>query len=137
MEVTFGALADAANISAERKLNILGIFDTIWVSGFPVQHPVLVYAFRLLAEHADQGRTHTISVSLVDPDAKTLWAADAQVTVGEVVAGRFQHLDQVIQLTAVHFAKPGRYAFNVRTENGFFSTAFQVALHEGLSGGSR
>ncbi|MFP5355722.1 MAG: DUF6941 family protein, partial [Gemmatimonadota bacterium] len=39
MHVSFALFADAANISQEGKLNILGVFDAVQVGQLPAVHP--------------------------------------------------------------------------------------------------
>ena len=39
MHVTFALFADAANLSQEGKLNILGVFDALQVGSLPALHP--------------------------------------------------------------------------------------------------
>ena len=39
MEVKVALLADGANVSREGKLNLLGIFDTLFARSFPTTHP--------------------------------------------------------------------------------------------------
>ena len=39
MHVTFALFADAANLSQEGKLNILGVFDALHVATLPALHP--------------------------------------------------------------------------------------------------
>jgi len=39
MHVTFALFADAANLSQEGKLNILGVFDALQVGALPAVHP--------------------------------------------------------------------------------------------------
>ena len=39
MHVTFALFADAANLSQEGKLNILGVFDALQVGTLPALHP--------------------------------------------------------------------------------------------------
>ena len=39
MHVAFALFADAANLSQEGKLNILGVFDALQVGTLPALHP--------------------------------------------------------------------------------------------------
>lgn len=47
MEAKIQAIADAANISREGKLNILGAFNTIYAAQLPVSWPSLVFVVKL------------------------------------------------------------------------------------------
>ena len=46
MEVQVAVLADCANVAAGEKLNIMGIFDTIFARDFPTVHPFMALALR-------------------------------------------------------------------------------------------
>jgi hypothetical protein len=39
MQVAFAVFADAANLSQEGKLNVLGVFDALQVGTLPAVHP--------------------------------------------------------------------------------------------------
>ena len=46
MHVKVALLADYSNVSREGKLNILGIFDTIYAPTFPTTHPHMQLVIR-------------------------------------------------------------------------------------------
>ena len=50
MRVSLALLADYSNVSREGKLNILGIFDTIYAPRFPTTHAHLQLVVRFEAE---------------------------------------------------------------------------------------
>jgi len=52
MHISFAVFADAANLSQEGKLNILGVFDAVQVSAFPSVHPRTHLVVRLARESA-------------------------------------------------------------------------------------
>ena len=47
MHVAFALFADAANLSQEGKLNILGVFDAVQVATMPTVHPRATLVLRL------------------------------------------------------------------------------------------
>ena len=49
MQLEIGALADAANVSQEGKLNITGIFDALNFAQVPATYPLMVLVLRLVA----------------------------------------------------------------------------------------
>lgn len=55
MIVPFAVLADYANVIADGKLNILGIFDTIYGASLPVEVPNMRLAMQLQTEPRDRG----------------------------------------------------------------------------------
>jgi hypothetical protein len=64
MKVTFVALADAANVSQENKLNILGIFNIVWASAFPAIHPQLQLVMNFEASKAEEGKTKKLEIRM-------------------------------------------------------------------------
>lgn len=68
MECPLSALADAANVSADGKLNILGEFDTIYsLGGEPIVHPSMVFVAKLRVSAGELGE-HTVQLRVVDDD---------------------------------------------------------------------
>ena len=53
MHVQFALFADAANVSQEGKLNILGVFDALHVGQLPAMHPRATFVVRLKAVAED------------------------------------------------------------------------------------
>lgn len=70
MHVSFALFADAANISQEGKLNILGVFDALQVAALPAVHPRATMVVRLKAHAEDAGR-HTLGFSWVGPGSRS------------------------------------------------------------------
>ncbi|MFN9201568.1 MAG: DUF6941 family protein [Gemmatimonas sp.] len=81
MHVSFALFSDAANISQEGKLNILGIFDAVHVGQFPALHPRTTFVLRLQATAVDVGH-HTMVLRWVNPRGLDLWTSEAQLEVG-------------------------------------------------------
>ncbi|HUF71099.1 MAG TPA: hypothetical protein VMM79_20785, partial [Longimicrobiales bacterium] len=119
MIVSLAALADAANVSKENKLNLTGIYDTIHVTGrVPYIHDRLVFAFQFRAEYEDANRSFDISVELIDTDSRPLWNATGHVTTGAGRPGVFAHLPQIVDIRGVRFDAEGRYRFRIRIDGG-------------------
>jgi hypothetical protein len=87
MEVDLAVIADAANVSQEGKLNILGIFDTIWAREFPFRHAAMVFVLRVRADFTEEG-THQLEVRLLDADGEQLFKAEGPIQVPSSAPGR-------------------------------------------------
>jgi hypothetical protein len=61
-------VADAATISSDGKLNILGEFNCIWASNTPVTWPRMMYVARIELE-PDDPKELDIQLSLLNPDS--------------------------------------------------------------------
>ncbi len=80
MHISFAVFADGANLSQEGKLNVLGVFDALAVSGFPSMHPRTHFVVRLKGTTEDTG-AHTLTFSWVNPDGEVLWSSDGELNV--------------------------------------------------------
>lgn len=86
MHVSFALFADAANISQEGKLNILGVFDALQVGGLPAVHPRATLVVRLKALPEDTGR-HTLAFSWNSPGGDEIWSSSGELEVGPPPVG--------------------------------------------------
>jgi len=80
MQVSFALFADAANLSQEGKLNILGVFDAVHVGQFPALHPRATLVVRLKSSSADAG-SHDLSLQWVNPRGNVLWSSSAELAI--------------------------------------------------------
>jgi hypothetical protein len=111
MKVQLAVLADCANVAAGDKLNVMGVFDTIFAPQFPMAHAFMVLALRLKLEYEDGGKTHDLLIVLRDEDGREYLRAEAKANVGHVAPGEVQHVNQILNFAALGFTKPGHYAF--------------------------
>jgi hypothetical protein len=80
MHIAFALFADAANISQEGKLNVLGVFDAVHVGGLPAVHPRATLVVRLKGGTDDVGN-HAVTLRWVSPGGRELWQSTAELTV--------------------------------------------------------
>jgi hypothetical protein len=113
VRVYLALLADYANVSREGKLNILGIFDTIYAPSFPTTHPHMQLVIRFEAAAAEAGSTRQVEVQLQDPDGDLLFRLPGAMTIQRGEPGEAVRADHILALNNVNFAEPGRYAFRV------------------------
>ena len=81
MHVSFALFADAANLSQEGKLNILGVFDAVQVATMPTVHPRATLVLRLKGSGSDVGR-HTVALRWLNPTGTELWSSLGELDVG-------------------------------------------------------
>lgn len=81
MHVSFALFADAANLSQEGKLNILGVFDALQVGSLPAIHPRAHLVVHLKGSGADIG-SHTVSFRWLNPSGQVLWNSSGDLNVG-------------------------------------------------------
>jgi hypothetical protein len=81
MHVSFALFADAANLSQEGKLNILGVFDALQVASLPAVHPRAHLVVHLKGSGADMG-AHTVGFRWLSPAGQELWSSSGDLNVG-------------------------------------------------------
>ncbi len=86
MQVAFALFADAANLSQEGKLNVLGVFDALQVGAVPAVHPRAHLVVHLKGKLADVGR-HSVTLRWVNPQGSELWTSTGELNVGQPPAG--------------------------------------------------
>ena len=86
MHVSFALFADAANLSQEGKLNILGVFDALQVGSLPALHPRATLVVHLKGSAADVG-THRVSLQWLSPGGTELWSSDGELAIAAPPAG--------------------------------------------------
>ena len=126
MRVTLALVADAANVSREGKLNILGVFDTIYTRQFPTTHPQMQVVVRFEADPTEVGGERQVEIRVVDPDGDAVLRVPGTLTVRAAVRGDRAQIDRIVALTGVTFPGPGRYALTIVVDG---ATAATVALY--------
>src|SRR5688500_1042069 len=86
MLVAFAVFADAANLSQEGKLNVLGVFDALQVGNLPAMHPRAHLVIHLKGTPTDVGR-HTVTLRWINPSGSELWTSTGELNVGQPPAG--------------------------------------------------
>lgn len=116
MEVDLSVIADAANVSQEGKLNILGVFDTIWAREFPFRHAAMVFVLRISADFTERG-SHHLDVRLIDADGEQLFKAEGPIQVPESAPGVAVKPHVIMGLGGVSFKRAGDYSFEVMVDS--------------------
>jgi hypothetical protein len=106
MQVKLALLADYANVTAEGKLNILGIFDRITVGEIPAVHPQMHLILRFEAHPAERNRVHNVEIRLYDPDGQTVFEVKGDV-VPQGSTGEPMSTNQILTLNNLQLSKPG------------------------------
>ncbi|HEX3867560.1 MAG TPA: hypothetical protein VHV78_12445 [Gemmatimonadaceae bacterium] len=86
MYVAFALFADAANLSQEGKLNVLGVFDALHVAAVPAVHPRAHLIVHLKGTASDTG-SHTVGFRWLNPSGQELWSSTGGLNVGSPPPG--------------------------------------------------
>lgn len=132
MDVSLALLADYANVTADGKLNILGVFDTMFVDRFPVIHPQLHLILQLEAHPAEAGAQKRVEIRLMTEDGQTALSIFADMAFqrkGSSPLGEMMKNQQIIGFQNVRFEKPGTYQFAVLV-NGETKSAVTLKVQQ-------
>ena len=140
MHVNLAVLCDAANVSREGKLNILGEFDSIHASSFPLVYPTMVLVVRLEAHPTERGE-HRLKLQLIDADGgDVVPPLEGEFTTGSPpfpgVPVRTAPI--ILQMHGVRFDRPGHYAFELLVDGHHLRSLplhFLAGLDEDADGG--
>lgn len=125
MQVSFALFADAANLSQEGKLNILGVFDAVQVGALPTVHRRASLVVHLKGDETDAG-VHSLTLRWLSPTGEELWNTQGQVEVQSAPptgAGMDLPLIAAVDLP---LDQPGSYAMHIAVDD---VPSAQVALH--------
>lgn len=112
MHVTFALFADAANVSQEGKLNILGVFDALQVGSLPALHPRATLVVHLKGAPSDAG-PHRVALQWMSPSGSELWSSDGELGVSAPPSG-VQEMDfPLIAQLDLPLDVSGRYVMRV------------------------
>jgi hypothetical protein len=112
MHVSFALLADAANLSQEGKLNILGVFDALQVGSLPALHPRATLIVHFKGSEADAG-AHRVALQWMNPSGAELWSSDGELGVATPPPGVVEMDFPLIAQLDLPLDVPGRYVMRV------------------------
>ena len=126
MHVTFALFADAANLSQEGKLNILGVFDALQVGSLPALHPRATLVVHLKGSPADAG-AHRVTLQWMSPSGVELWSSDGELGVVAPPSGVVEIDFPLIAQIDLPLDTAGRYLMRVGLDgNTHAEVAMQV-----------
>jgi hypothetical protein len=114
MELTFLHVAEYANSTENKKLNVMGIFSNISAMQFPATHPEMYLVAQLSAKAHEYGRAFKLGIKLINEDATQeiiSFQADSVVPKGE--KGLPVNMNLTLRLVNTVFPAPGTYEFSV------------------------
>jgi hypothetical protein len=96
---------------------VLGIFQHVWVPGFPAIHPRLHLVLRLRGRRTEIGE-HRIHIRFVDDEGKELIGGEGTVHFGEPPAGIVDIEASAVLVFDIPLPRPGAYAFELKLDDG-------------------
>lgn len=117
MQVDFAVLADYALIDQHGKLSVLGIFQHVWVAGFPAVHPRTHLVLRVRGRRSEVG-DHPIRIRFVDDQGAELIGGEGTVHFGPPPPGVTDIEAGAVLVFDVPLPRPGTYAFEILVDGG-------------------
>lgn len=125
MNVTFALFADAANLSQEGKLNILGVFDAVQVGALPTVHPRAHLVVHLKGTPIDAG-PHSVTLRWLNPVAEEMWSTVGELNVGPPPPGVTEMDMPLIAALDLPIDRTGTYTMAISVDD---QAVVQVPLH--------
>ena len=122
MHISFAVFADAANLSQEGKLDILGVFDAVQVAGLPTIHPRTHFVVRLKANGDDTGQ-HKLTFRWLSPFDEELWSSTGEMTVAPSPNPVFEVDLPIIAVVDLPLNVTGQYTMQVTLDGKVTATA--------------
>jgi len=119
MQISFALFADAANLSQEGKLNILGVFDAVQVGSMPTMHPRATLVMRLKGSAADAG-SHTVGLRWLNPNGEELWSSLGQLEIAVPPNGVTEMDLPLIASIDLPLDLAGAYTMHVALDDNLF-----------------
>lgn len=130
MYCSFALFADAANLSQEGKLNVLGVFDALHVASVPAVHPRATLVVRLKASPDDAG-SHALSLAWTSPSGEEIWSSSGEVEVHQPPPGAMEVDIPVIAAIDLPIAEAGVHVMRVELDG---EVEAEVGLHVHVGG---
>ena len=122
MHISFAVFADAANLSQEGKLNILGVFDALQVAMLPTIHPRTHFVVRLKANGDDTGQ-HKLIFRWLSPFDEELWSSSGEMSVAPSPNPVFEVDLPIIAVVDLPLNIAGQYTMQVTLDGEVTATA--------------
>ena len=114
MDIKFAVLADHASITREGKLNILGVFDALNVTAFPVSLPLFYVVISYEAGAAEFDSTKKTEIVLCDEDGNELLKYQQELKVMRPqIKGIKATTNQIAGIIGFQFKIAGSYQFDI------------------------
>ena len=128
MHARLAVLADAANTTAEGKLNILGEFNVLLAARVPTKWPRMFLVFKLETEPGEVGK-HSLRLRIIDDDGQPTAQeikGELEFTPSRYATGVPMSGTMIFDIRDALFSKYGTYEFEIYVDNDRIQT---VPLH--------
>ncbi len=129
MKARVAVLADCANVTADGKLNIMGVFNVINAQHLPVVHSQMQLVLSLVPDPWELNTTVPLEIQLVDADGKIIFGIKGQVALGGVAGGEQPTTNYLLGLNNTVFEKFGSFDFKILANDEPFAS-IPLVVHQ-------
>jgi len=122
MKARIAVLADYANVTADQKLNVMGIFNVINAPQAPAVHRQMQLVIGLVPDPWDALDTIPFEVQLVDADGNAILGMQGQIARASAPPGEEATANCILTFNDVMFGKFGHYEFKILVNGEPFAT---------------
>lgn len=137
MQVRMAVVAEYVNETNDAKLNVLGIFDTVFASSFPATHAELRLVVSIEFAAAECGTERELTVDFIDQDGKSVVRISQPFSVPPSTNANRQIKNTILVLRGLPIPHGGMFEFYVlMNDNEIVRVPLLAALREPVAGGS-
>ena len=112
MKLLYVLLADHAFLSIDKKVNIIGIFETINAAKFPITHPKFVVIGSIVPSKSN----FKMSITLSDDKGKSLMNNVNEKEINLPPQALSKTFNFIIEIINPSFPKPGEYKVGINVD---------------------
>jgi hypothetical protein len=112
MKLLYTLLCDYAFLSIDRKVNIIGVFETINAQKFPVTHPKFV----IVGSIAPSKKNFKMSLNIIEKESGTSILGDIHERDVNLPAEHEQNFNFIVEVINTNFTKPGLYNVEIKID---------------------
>jgi len=109
MKLIYALLCDSAFLSIDRKVNIIGVFETINAANFPVSHPKFVLVGSMVPSKKD----FKMAVEIVKEDGKSILNQAQEREVKLPDSADNKNFNFIVEIVNTVFPEMGVYNVNL------------------------
>ena len=100
------------------KLNLLGLFRTIYSQSFPAKHKHMTLVIVVESEGSEDTGSHQIRIEWTNDDASESNAIEGTIQLGQSIAAIPSQAEVIVNIEDFALAVPGQYRFDVSLDGG-------------------
>lgn len=132
--VRYMLMADKASLDASGKMNLLGVFNRIFVppdtpDNHPVQHPECSLAVVLTVMVNETGTTRKFAFKLLSDEGQTLYLLENEgIAIPKMDKGTEFDLPLVFDIKGLVFPKIGTYTWKVEVDDHTLDRDLEISV---------